>query len=67
LEEAAKLRGQHVTPGWGNQIRSYVLHPYHLVKDLRTDYEETNTDAVLDGHLDNFIANELHFFANGGN
>jgi peptide chain release factor 2 len=62
-EEAARLRGQHVTPGWGNQIRSYVLHPYHLVKDLRTDYEESNTDAVLDGSLDNFIEAELHFFA----
>lgn len=62
-EEAAKLRGQHLTPGWGNQIRSYVLHPYHLVKDLRTDYEESDTDAVLNGHLDNFIVAELHFFA----
>lgn len=62
-EETMRLRGQHVTPGWGNQIRSYVLHPYHLVKDLRTDYEETNTDLVLDGNLDNFIASELHFFA----
>lgn len=62
-EETMRLRGQHVTPGWGNQIRSYVLHPYHLVKDLRTEYEETNTDSVLDGNLDNFIASELHFFA----
>lgn len=61
--EAARLRGQHLTPGWGNQIRSYVLHPYHLVKDLRTDYEETDADAVLDGRLDNFIQSELHFFA----
>ena len=62
-----RLRGQHVTPGWGNQIRSYVLHPYHLVKDLRTEYEETNTDSVLDGNLDKFIASELHFFADGRN
>lgn len=62
-EEEMKLRGKHITPGWGNQIRSYVLHPYHLVKDLRTDYEETNSDAVLDGGLDEFIQNELHFFA----
>lgn len=62
-EEAAGLRGQHLTPGWGNQIRSYVLHPYHLVKDLRTGYEEMDTDAVLDGRLDNFIQSELHFFA----
>lgn len=62
-EETMRLRGQHVTPGWGNQIRSYVLHPYHLVKDLRTDYEETDTDAVLNGKLDNFIQSELHFFS----
>ena len=40
---------------WGRQIRSYVLHPYKLIKDLRTDYEETNTERVLDGELDGFI------------
>ncbi|MCL4397713.1 PCRF domain-containing protein [Patescibacteria group bacterium] len=62
-EEAARLKGVHLTPGWGNQIRSYVLHPYHLVKDLRTDYEESDTDAILNGRLDNFIQAELHFFA----
>lgn len=66
-EEEMRLKGQHITPGWGNQIRSYVLHPYHLVKDLRTDYEETDTDAVLNGRLDNFITSELHFFADGRN
>ena len=45
--------------GWGSQIRSYVLHPYNLVKDLRTNYETGNTDAVLDGELDQFINEAL--------
>lgn len=54
-EERAKLRGEHVSAGWGNQIRSYVLHPYRMVKDLRTGWETGNTTAVLDGELDDFI------------
>jgi len=59
-EEVAKLRGEHVTAGWGNQIRSYVLHPYRMVKDLRTEWETGNTTAVLDGDIDGLIESYLH-------
>lgn len=58
-KEEAKMKGGYKTPGWGNQIRSYVLHPYKMVKDLRTNYETGNPDAVLDGDLDAFIEEEL--------
>ncbi len=54
-EEQARLKGEHRATGWGAQIRSYVLHPYNLVKDHRTGYETSDTEGVLDGDLDPFV------------
>lgn len=57
--ELAAIKGEHRNASWGNQIRNYVLHPYHLVKDTRTEVETSDTDGVLDGDLDNFILAEV--------
>lgn len=54
-EEVAILRGEYTKAEWGSQIRSYVLHPYQMVKDHRTEYERGNAQAVLDGDLDDFM------------
>jgi peptide chain release factor 2 len=57
--QAAEISGEKKEIGWGSQIRSYVLHPYKMVKDLRTGVESGNPDAVLDGALEEFIISYL--------
>ncbi len=60
-KELAELRGDYVKAEWGSQIRSYVLHPYQMVKDHRTEYEVGNAQAVLDGDLDGFMQAYLKY------
>lgn len=64
-EKLSDIRGEVKEIGWGNQIRSYVLQPYTMVKDHRTGVESGNADAVLDGGLDSFINGYLKWLSAG--
>ena len=60
-EKENELKGEFVSAEWGNQVRSYVLHPYTLVKDIRTGYEVADVNSVLDGNLDHILLEFLKF------
>ena len=66
-EKASDIRGEVKEIGWGNQIRSYVMQPYKMVKDLRTGEESGNVDSVMDGNIDPFINAYLKWISLGGN
>ena len=59
-KEVQNIESSKSEIGWGHQIRSYVLQPYRLVKDNRTNYESTNPEKVLDGDIDNFLEQSLY-------
>jgi len=63
MEKKKKYEGEKTDIGWGHQIRSYVFHPYKMIKDLRTNYETGNVDAVMDGEIDPFIESYLKWQA----
>jgi peptide chain release factor 2 len=64
-EEKDVVEGNKMKIEWGSQIRNYVLHPYKLIKDLRTNHETSNVQSILDGNLDEFIKDYLMKFGKG--